>query len=105
MSEARFPMKGYWTWLAVIVAFTAVPYLLFEGTMRLGQLYGCTPNFKMRSDCPALIQDINMWSFLTMALTSWVTFIGLPIWLVSLALNYGSWHRANANRKRPESRP
>lgn len=102
-AQPRFPMRGYWVWLAIIVLPFAVPYLVVEASTLLGQLYGCTPNWKMGSDCPPLIQDINMWSFLAMALTSWATFIGGGIWLVALALNYGSWHRANRNR--PEPRP
>ncbi len=104
-AQFRFPMNGYWIWLAVIVLPSAVPYLLFEATNLAGQLYGCTPNFKMGSDCPELIQSINAWSFLTMSLTIWVTFIGLPVWLVILAVNHASWHRANVNRNRPEPRP
>ncbi|WP_417309029.1 hypothetical protein [Devosia sp.] len=104
-AQSRFPMIGYWVWLAFIVLPSAVPYLLLEWTNLVGQLFGCTPNFKMGSECPEPIQSINTWSFIAMALTIWVTFIGLPIWLVTLAVNYGRWHRANVNRNRPEARP
>jgi hypothetical protein len=89
--QPRFPLPSYLIWLAVIVAFAAVPYLLFAGSTWLGQLTGCVPDFKMGSDCHPVIQSVNTISFVSLALTMWVTLLGLPIWLIALVAGYLNW--------------
>ncbi len=49
MSSNRMPMRGYWIWLGLLVAITALPILLATVVGWFMQLNGCASNWKMGS--------------------------------------------------------
>ena len=99
----RFPMLPYWIWLGVILAPTAVPWATYQVVAWRLAADGCSANFKMGSGCGPALDSIVTWSFLVMAVTIWLTTIGLVIWLIALIRNYSDWASRRARYERPES--
>ncbi|WP_439599740.1 hypothetical protein [Devosia sp.] len=100
MASNRMPMRGYWIWLGVLVAITALPILLGTVVGWFMQLNGCSSNWKTGSTCmlggtdwgPQL-NSMIAWSLIVAAITIWITLVGGVIWLVSLLVSLVGWQR------------
>ncbi|CAN7293862.1 hypothetical protein LJR016_001398 [Devosia sp. LjRoot16] len=100
MPGHRMPMRGYWIWLGVLVAITAVPILLAMVVGWFMQLNGCASNWKMGSTCVLggadwgrQLNGTLAWSLIVAAITIWITLLGGAIWLVSLIVSLAGWQR------------
>jgi len=100
MASNRMPMRGYWIWLGVLVAPTALPILLATVVGWFMQLNGCDSNWKMGSTCvlggddwgPQLNGTLAR-SLIVGAVGIWITLVGGVIWVVSLLVSLVGWQR------------